>query len=152
MNNKNFNTAFFSYEGQINRKDYAINMLILIGLFIALSLIKPEVFVLHTSLKFLAVILSFAISLVRFVVSFSILSQIYRRINDITRKNSYKNDTIWHKFFIGIYIVPIILYFIIGFLIGNTIPIISSILDGYLLIMMPLMIIYAIILGFVKGQ
>ena len=35
---------------------------------------------------------------------------------------------------------------------GNTIPIISSILDGYLLIMMPLMAIYAIILGFVKGQ
>lgn len=151
MNNKNFNTAFFSYEGQINRKDYAINMLILIGLFVALTLIKPEAFVLHTSLKFLAVILSFAISLVRFVVSFSILSQIYRRINDITRKKSFKNDTIWHKFFIGIYIIPIILYFIVGYLIGN-IPIVSSLLNGYILIMMPLMAIYAFILCFIKGQ
>lgn len=152
MNNRDFNTAFFSYEGQINRKDYAINMLILIGLLIALSLIKPEAFVMHTSLKFLAGILSFIIGLVRFVAMFSILSLIYRRINDVTHKKFPNKNSLLHKIFIGIYIVPIILYFIISFLIGGSIPAISYLFGYLIIILLPIMAIFAIIISFIKGN
>lgn len=152
MNKREFNAAFFSYEGTINRKDYAINMLILISLFIGLSLIRPEAFVLHTSLKFLAIILSFLISMLKFVTGFSILSQIYRRNKDIAYNKSEKTRNILNKLFIFIYAVPIILYYSISILFGGLLPLIANLAPFIITIMFPIMLIYAIVIGFIKSH
>lgn len=152
MNKKEFNAAFFSYDGVINRKDYAINMLILIGLFFALSLFKPELFVINTSLKFLATILALVISLLKFVAGFSMLSQIYRRNKDIGYNKSQRTKNILDKLFIFIYAVPIILFYSITFLFSGLIPIMDVIASFLILIMGPIMILYAIIIAFIKSR
>lgn len=152
MNKKDFNTAFFSYEGEINRKDYAINMLILIGLFFALSFIKPELFVLHTSLKFLATIIYFIISLTKFIICFSILSQIYRRIKDITFNKSTKTKNLLDKLFIFIYVAPIILFYVVSFLLADIFPAVMGLMFLLVQIIFPIMILFAIIISFIKGR
>lgn len=152
MKHSNFNTDFFSYNGEINRKDYAINMLILIGLFFALSLINPENFIINPSLKIIAIIMAFVISLTKFVICFSSLSLIYRRIKDITYNKSITTKNIFHKLFIFIYVVPILSFYIIAFLFADILPFLMGLMLLLIKIAFPIMIIFAIIISFFKGR
>ena len=73
------NNSFYSWEGTINRKDYVINMLILIALFFALNLVRFDILAQN---KILYTILMFIIGFLKFIFIMSVLSVIYRRIAD----------------------------------------------------------------------
>ena len=58
MTYKQSNNDFFSYQGTINRKDYAINMLIVIALLIGISLVRFDSFAPYIRPEFLYKVLN----------------------------------------------------------------------------------------------
>lgn len=81
------NNDFFSYYGIIGRKNYIINMLILITLFICMYFVKFENFAPFIRPEFLYKALIYMAEFFKFVILMSAISIVYRRIADISTKN-----------------------------------------------------------------
>ena len=84
MSDKPSNTDFFSYQGTINRKDYTINMLIVIAMLIGISLVRFDSFAPYIRPEFLYKVLMFMVNLFQFVMLMSAISLVYRRIADFS--------------------------------------------------------------------
>ena len=108
------NNNFFGYEGTINRKNYIINMLIIITLCACLHFVDFSFYFSFTKLTFLYGIFEFLISLFKYVLMFCAISVIYRRMTDISFNSSSKTKSIVKKIFTFVYIVPLLLYFLGG--------------------------------------
>ncbi|MBQ9246780.1 hypothetical protein IJ182_11010 [bacterium] len=142
------NNSFFSWEGTIGRKDYAINMFILVALFIGLSLINFDVIAPE---KITNSILLFIVGFLKFIIVMSVLSVIYRRIADFSIGRSYKFQKIAKSSF-GIFIVFPILYLYIVFPFLMFMPIIANCLAFISLILGVIGIIVSIIICFIKSK
>lgn len=151
MNEQN-NNDFFSYNGTINRKNYAINMFILIALYVVIYFVNFENFVLFTSQKYLLHILMFFVNLFKFVIVISAISVVYRRFADIATKKTENFKLTIKRIFTLLYVIPILhLYCIRYFL--DVIPPLVSILDMItFFILLPLALITSIVLCFIKGN
>lgn len=151
MNEQN-NNDFFSYNGTINRKNYAINMFILVVLYVVIYFVNFENFVLFTSQKYLLHILMFFVNLFKFVIVISAISVVYRRFADITTKRTENFKLTIKRIFTLLYVIPILhLYCIRYFL--DVIPPLVSILDMItFFILLPLALITSIVLCFIKGN
>lgn len=147
MNSQNNN--FFSYEGTINRKNYIINMLIIIILSACLHFVDFSFYFSFTKLTFLYGIFEFLISLFKYVLMFCAISVVYRRITDITYKSSLKTINLAKKIFTIIYIVPLLLYFLGGILFQQGI-IMQLIILMVFFFFLPVSAITSILLCFIK--
>ena len=85
---KESNNNFFSYQGTINRKNYIIDTIIIIFLYGLLSLVKFENFKPFISFELIYSILLFVVGMFKFVLIFSFLSLVYRRIADFSAGKS----------------------------------------------------------------
>ena len=148
MRNTDSNSAFLSWEGTIGRKDYVINMLILIGMLIAISLVNFNVI---APQKFLNTILIFLVNFLQFVLVISVLSVVYRRIADFSTGRSFKFAKIMKIIFAVLFLFPLFYFFLINYLLPP-IPIISECL--YMLSLFAIIggIIASIIFCFLKSK
>lgn len=152
MNNKEYNNDFFGYNGCINRKNYIINMLILAAIAVISSFIDTEALFKYSSVKILIQVLNFAVSTVIFVVIFSCLSLVYRRITDITFLSSENVKNVAKKIFAVIFVLPAIYLLCIRYFIDE-IPFISGILDlAVLFVLLPSAILCSLFIGIYKGN
>ncbi len=146
---KESNSAFFSWEGTINRKDYIINMLIMIVISVALPFINFEVLVPQ---KILYGILMFLVQFLQFVLVFSMLSVIYRRIADFSSNYSVKRQEILRKSFIVIFVLPVVYFAILRYFL-DFLQGFMGILDIiFLFVFAPVCLIISIVLAFIKGK
>lgn len=146
------NTDFFSYTGTINRKNYAINMVILIALFTAASFIRAENFFEYTNKTFLLPILMFMISMFKFVLIFSALSVIYRRFSDISENKSERFKQNAKKIFVSIYIMPILYFLCIRYFFDLLPAVLINITDLiFVFVAIPLVILCTLTVTFIKG-
>lgn len=145
----NENNDFFSYQGTISRKNYIINMLILISLYVLISLVRFDILEQYVTFKFLFTILIFFVSLFKFVILMSSLSLIYRRIADFSFNKSYTFISNMKKLFVVFFVFPLLYIYCIRVFIG-TIPVITPIFDYSMIILIPLGFIFALILSFIK--
>lgn len=152
MSQQESNNDFFSYQGTIGRKNYAINMLILLALVIGLSLIKVETFAPYITYNFLYSVLAFMISMLKFVAIMAMLSVVYRRIADFSTNKPESFKILMNRTFVVLFVFPILYDFCIRFFI-DIIPTLQSILDLMtIFILYPLALIAAIIFGFIKNK
>ena len=145
---KESNSAFLSWEGTISRKDYAINMLIAVVSLIALYFTNFSVLVPQ---KFLYDIIVFLVQFLQFILIISVLSLIYRRIEDFSRRFTIKIQRIFKYLFYILCLFPIIYIFVLNYLL-NIIPIITVILNISSLIAGFLGILFSIIVGLIKSE
>lgn len=147
MSYGNSNNSFFSYQGYINRKDYTVNLFILFALYIVLSAVRFESFTQYTNAAFLLNIILFLAGFLKFIILMSVISVVYRRIEDISENKSYKFYIIMKRLFVILFVIPILYFFCIRYFFGF-IP-----LDYFVLfILTPLSLISSVILCFIKGQ
>ncbi len=152
MNNRESNNDFFSYQGTINRKDYIINMLILSAIFIGLHFIHFENFADFINYKFLLQVLIFMKNLLEFVILFSALSVIYRRIADFSLYKSYKFNLIMKRIFVLLYVLPVLYLFCIRYFL-DIMPFLANILDTLVIfVIIPIAFITSIIFSFIKSN
>ncbi|MCD7780693.1 MAG: hypothetical protein LUH05_08505 [Candidatus Gastranaerophilales bacterium] len=146
------NNDFFSYNGTISRKNYLINMLILIALYVGCSFIRFENFEPFIPVKFLFSVLLFMVGLFKFVILMSALSVIYRRIADFSRSKSYNFIINMKRIFVFIFIFPVLYLFCLRYFF-DIIPFIINILDTFVIsVLIPLAFIASIIFCFIKGK
>lgn len=146
MNTKESNSNYLSFEGIINRKDYTINMLILLGIFIGVNLINFNYLQTFFRYEFLYTIFVFIVEMLKFIVMIAIISTIYRRISDFTDFNDN-----WKKIFFIFYFFPF-LYLNWGNLL-NFIPFLIKVLDIVtLFIILPVAFISSIVFAFIKSK
>jgi len=144
------NNDFFGYTGTINRKNYVINMAILLTVFFGLSFINFSWFEQITAVGFLVSILAFIISCVKFVAIFAMLSLVYRRLADISKNKSYKFALNMKRLFVLIFVFPVVYFTCIQMFIYQ-IPLISNILSLLsLFILAPAAIISAAAISIIK--
>ena len=143
------NNNFFSYEGTINRKNYTINMLIIITLCACLQFVDFSFYFSFTKLTFLYGIFEFLVILFKYVLMFCAISVVYRRITDITCNSSAKTKDIAKKIFTCVYIVPLLLYFLGGILFQQGI-IMNLIILVVFFLFLPISAITSILLCFIK--
>ena len=152
MINKESNSDFFSYNGTISRKDYTINLLIVVALYLILSFTKFENLLQYTKPELLVHIFVFLVSLFKFLLVMSTISIIFRRVVDITLNKSETFQTNSKKIFAILYVFPILHLFCLRYFL-DIIPSLVSILDLITLyILMPISVITSIILCFIKGK
>jgi len=141
------NTDFLSYQGRIGRKNYIINMLILLALYVIVSLIRFDAFSQYFSFGFFNSILMFLIEFFKFVVIVSIISVVYRRINDFS-----KFDGKIKKVFVIFYFIPF-LYLSFGHYMLDFIPALINILDLVTyFFLLPVAVILTIVFAFIKSR
>lgn len=146
MNTKESNSSYLSFEGIINRKDYTINMLILLGIFIGVNLINFNYLQTFFRYEFLYTIFVFIVEMLKFIVMIAIISTVYRRISDFTDFNDN-----WKRIFFIFYFFPF-LYLNWGNLL-NFIPFLIKVLDIVtLFIILPVAFISSIIFAFIKSK
>jgi uncharacterized membrane protein YhaH (DUF805 family) len=152
MGYKEENNDFFGWYGTINRKNYTINILILVTLFILLSVTNYQTFVQYTNFKFVQFILDLVIELFKFIILISALSIVYRRIADFTLNKSQKFKSIMQKLFGIIFVAPILyLYCLKDFL--NFIPILTYILNIITIyVLLPICLLSTLVLCFIKEK
>ncbi len=152
MKSNEYNNDFFSYNGCINRKNYAINMLILLALYIATTLVNFKSFTQFTDFKFLQDVLLFLVDFFKFVVMISALSVIYRRIADIAKKHSERFFENAKKLFAIFFVFPVLYIYCLQYLL-DIIPILTTILGTLtVFVLMPLGLIFIVVLSFIKGE
>lgn len=145
--NDDYNNDFLSYNGKIGRKNYIINLLILVAIYIVTSLINLEGIKQYITYDFLYTTLFFVIDLFKFIIVIAILSVIYRRISDIS--NSDKK--LLTMFFI-LFLFPFF-YLNWGMYLLNFIPPLINILNVItVFIFLPLALIFSIVLAFIKSK
>lgn len=146
MNTKESNSSYLSFEGIINRKDYTINMLILLGIFIGVNLINFNYLQTFFRYEFLYTIFVFIVEMLKFIVMIAIISTVYRRISDFTDFNDN-----WKRIFFIFYFFPF-LYLNWGNLL-NFIPFLIKVLDIVtLFIILPVAFISSIVFAFIKSK
>ena len=152
MSYKEVNNNFFGYEGTIGRKDYAINMLIVVSLYLILTFTNFQALAPYTKPEFLLHVLLFMVGLFKFVLVISSISMIYRRIADFSLNKGDKFKLITKRLFAFLYVLPILYFFGIKYFF-DTFPSIIIFFDILtLFIILPLAIIFAFILCFVKSK
>ena len=152
MNNEDYNNDFFGYHGRISRKNYAINMLILLAIFCGLSFIKLESFEPYITYRFLYSALVFMVSMTKFVALMAMISVVYRRISDFTNKKDDSYKHVMKKIFVLLFVLPILYDYCLRFFV-DTIPFLQYTLDlTTIFILYPLAFITTIILCFVKSE
>lgn len=152
MSQQESNNDFFSYQGTISRKNYLINMLILILIVVGLSFIKLDSFEPFITYKFLYTVLVFMVSMLRFVAIMAILSVIYRRIADFSTNRPTSFRLLMNRTFAILFVFPILYDFCIRFFI-DIIPTLQNLLDIVtIFVLYPLAFIVAIIFGFMKKK
>ncbi len=152
MSQQESNNDFFSYQGTISRKNYLINMLILILIVVGLSFIKLDSFEPFITYKFLYTVLVFMVSMLRFVAIMAILSVIYRRIADFSTNRPASFRLLMNRTFAILFVFPILYDFCIRFFI-DIIPTLQNLLDIVtIFVLYPLAFIVAIIFGFMKKK
>ena len=152
MNYKKNNSDFFSYNGTINRKDYTINLLIVVALYIILTYTRFENILQYTKQEIIVHIFVFMVSMFKFLLVMSAISIIFRRVVDITlnRSETFKTNT--KKIFALLFVFPILHLFCIRYFL-DIFPALVAILDTItLLVLIPISVITAIILCFIKGK
>ena len=142
------NSAFLSWEGTINRKDYVINMLILLTLalgmnFININVLAPE--------KITNTILSFLIQFLQFIFVISVLSVVYRRITDFSSGRTYKFKKTFYYLFIALFVFPVLYFYVFAYFL-NFIPYLTTILGIYSLVAITFAFILSIIFCFLKAK
>ncbi|HIS89568.1 TPA: hypothetical protein IAA87_09135 [Candidatus Avigastranaerophilus faecigallinarum] len=152
MSYQQSNKDFFSYQGTINRKDYTINMLIVIALSIGISLVRFDNFVPYIKPEFLYKILMFMVNLFQFVMLMSAISLIYRRIADFSILRSPKYIDYMKKTFFILFVFPILYLFCFRFFI-DIVPFLQNIMDIFVIFFLaPLGVITAFLIAFIKGS
>lgn len=148
---KEYNNNFFGYNGYIGRKNYIINMLVLIVIFLGLSFTKFENFLPYITYEFLYNALIFVVSFFKIVIIVSIISIVYRRIADFSEDKSQNFKLNMQRIFVIFFVFPFFYIFCRYFI--NIIPIITLILDILTtFILIPIGIISAVIFSFIKGS
>ncbi len=146
------NNDLFSYQGTINRKNYIINILIVIALFVGISLVHFENFAEYVNPNFLYSILLFMVDLFKFVILMSAISLVYRRIADFSNLKYMQYNVAIKKIFFILFVFPVIYIFCLRFFI-DIIPIMRNFLDFVVFfILIPFSIFSAFILAFIKGN
>ena len=152
MSDKPSNTDFFSYQGTINRKDYTINMLIVIAMLIGISLVRFDSFAPYIRPEFLYKVLMFMVNLFQFVMLMSAISLVYRRIADFSILKSTTFIVWMKKIFFILFVFPVLYLFCFRFFI-DIIPIFQNFIDFFVIfILFPVSIIVSVILAFIKGH
>ena len=146
------NNEFFSYQGTINRKDYIINILIIISLLIGISLVKFDNFAPYIKPEFLYKVLMFMVYFFQFVMLMSVISLVYRRIADFSSSKSVVFISTMKKLFAILFIFPVLYIFCFRYFI-NIIPILQNTLDIITtFLLLPLGFLSMIIFAFLKGE
>lgn len=146
------NNNFFSYNGYINRKNYAINMLILVALYVSVSFVNFESFFQYTNYKFLYTVLMFMVGFFKFVILMSAISVVYRRIADISKKRTEQFFMAMKRLFVLLIVLPALYVYCIRYFF-DVVPILVYGLDILTFFgLIPAGIIMAIILCFIKGE
>lgn len=152
MQSNEYNNDFLGYHGYINRKNYAINLLILFALFVATTLVNFEKLTQFTNYEFLKVVLTFVVDLFKFVIMISALSVVFRRIADISKKRPASFFENLKKAYGILYVFPIFYLYCFRYFL-DIIPQLTTILNILtIMILLPLAIISTIILCFIKGE
>ena len=152
MQSNEYNNDFLGYHGYINRKNYAINLLILFALFVATTLVNFEKLTQFTNYEFLKVVLTFVVDLFKFVIMISALSVVFRRIADISKKRPASFFENLKKAYGILYVFPIFYLYCFRYFL-DIIPQLTTILNILtIMILLPLSIISTIILCFIKGE
>lgn len=150
MSQQESNNDFFSYQGTISRKNYIINMLILLAIFVGVSFIRVENFAQFITYKFLYAVIVFMISMLKFVSIMAMLSVVYRRIMDFTQFRPVVFQETMKKVFVILFVCPVLYDFCLRFFI-DIMPALQGILDFLtIFVLYPLAIIAAIIFCFLK--
>ena len=145
--NSNNNSDFLSYRGRISRKNYIINVLILLTLYILTSLVNFNAFAQFFSFEFFNTILTFLVEFFKFVLVVSLISVVYRRINDCTNF-----DGIVKNVFVIFYFIPF-LYLSFGHYMLDFMPGILRILDlETFFILLPGAVIATIVFAIIKSK
>lgn len=143
---ENNNNNFYGYSGYINRKNYTVNLFILVALYISIMLVNWNSFTQYTPYKFLSELLMHIAFCFQIIIVFCSLSVVYRRIADITKNKTENIKNGFKTLFIVLYVIPII-YFL------GLRPILNfSLFDLAFLLLSFVSIIFAIILCFIKGN
>lgn len=151
MSYKESNKDFFSYQGTINRKDYTINMLIVIAILIGISLVRFDNFVPYIKPEFLYKILMFMVNLFQFVMLMSAISLVYRRIADFSILKSTTFIAWMKKIFFILFVFPVLYLFCFRFFI-DIIPFLQNTIDILVIFFLaPLGIITTFVIAFIKG-
>ncbi len=145
------NTNYFSYQGVIGRKNYVINMFVVVGLYIALTMINFDFLNNFISYKLIFSILAFTIQMLKFVLIFSAISLIYRRFTDITLGKSYNFNLNARRIFVLFYVFPVLYFLCIKYFL-DIIPFLIVILDNILyFVILPLSLIITVVIAFIKS-
>lgn len=142
----NYNNDFLNYSGKISRKNYIINLLILVSMLILLSATDFSVFTKNCS-ELLSSSLFYILDFLKFVIIVAIISVVYRRIADFS---SFGKEM--KTFFVLFYFIPF-LYISLGHFILDSAPTLISIFDWItLIIILPVAIISSFIFAFLKSK
>lgn len=144
--NKEYNNNFLSYTGKIDRKNYAINMSILIVLACLLFYTDFSIIFKYSQISMLYEIFTFILGFAYVIIFGCVLSVVYRRVVDISENRSKKFKDIMTTLYAIFLCIPFAYYFLEGIL---NIPLLSMIIYFGLY---PLSLIFCIIIGFVKHK
>lgn len=140
------NNDFLGFYGRINRKNYIINMFIVIAMLLCLNAVRFDFLSSYFTFEFFNTILDFVIRLLKFALLIALLSLIYRRISDFS---SY-NDK-WKKIFFIVFFIPFFhLYF--GYYFLSIIPPLANLFNALTLFLLPVAAICAVIFAFIKTK
>lgn len=146
MNYQEYNNSFLGFTGKIDRKNYIINMVILVAIIVLTNMTNFNKFSQYFSSQAYTYFLLFFVGLLKFIVTVGILSVIYRRISDFS--NFEKN---MKKVFAIFFFIPF-LYYEIG---RDTLSVFPGIIPFCNLIISFLFItscILSIIFAFLKSK
>lgn len=141
-----YNNSFYGYNGYINRKNYAINLFILVALYVSTNLVNWNSFTQFTSHKFLSDVLLYIILCFQFIMVLCLLSVVYRRISDIIKNKAEKTKDNAKTLFIVLYIIPVLYFLALRQFIN------FYILDIFVLLLILISIISSIVLCFIKSK
>lgn len=144
--NEKYNNNFLSYEGKIDRKNYAINMSIIIALACLLFYTDFSVIFRYSRIPLLYDVFTFMLGFASLIMFCCVLSIVYRRITDISDNRSEKFKKIMTTLYAIFLCIPFAYYFLEGII--NS-PLINMIIYFGLY---PLSLIFCIITGFVKHK
>lgn len=141
-----YNNGFYGYNGYINRKNYAINLFILVALYVSTNLVNWNSFTQFTSHKFLSDVLLYIILCFQFIMVLCLLSVVYRRISDIIKNKTEKTKDNAKTFFIVLYVIPVLYFLALRQFIN------FYILDILVLLLILISAISSIVLCFIKSK
>ncbi len=147
-----YNNDFLGYNGYINRKNYAINLLILFALYFATTLVDFNALTQYTNISFIKTVLIFIVDLFKFVLVIAALSVVYRRIMDISKNRSSIYASNMKKLYAIIFVFPIFYLFCFRYFL-DIIPFLMNLLNIFsIVVLLPIAAVFTIVLSFVKGQ